>query len=84
MACSVTSPQVGHICQYTDNSGKNWDDGEITNIVSGTTVDLKYDGSGQSAYNVPLKVCLDDDSSDYHTWGCQGESCTGGGGIRPR
>lgn len=84
MACSVTNPQVGHIGQYTDNSGINWNDFEITNVVSGTTVDGKYANYNQSAYNVPLKICLDDNSSDYHTWGCVGEACITGGGIRPR
>lgn len=82
------NPVVGMGCQYTDGSGVNWNDAEVTALVpgSGHKVDLTYNGGVASASAVPRKICLDEDATDYHTWGCQGHECPpgDGGGIRPR
>lgn len=76
-ACQIP-PVKGMECQYTDSSLVNWNDGLTLRVVSGSTVDLKYNAGTQTALNVPMKQCLDGNSSDAHTWGCIDWSCPTG------
>lgn len=85
--CVVPPNQVvGMQCCYTDNSGNNWNDGVVTSLGTNNRVSGTYNGGASSFTLAMHKPCLDEDETDYNTWGCAGENCPPGegGGIRPR